>query len=55
MKLFKWAYGVLALIASSVLIASFFLLGINPITQITLLIQSIGFGWICGFATGGDM
>ena len=55
MKLFKWAYGALALVAVIFLIISFFMQDTTPITQITLLIQSVGFGWICGLATGLDM
>ena len=54
MKLFKWAYGAIALAAATCLVISFFQ-DVNPITQIALLIQSVGFGWICGFAIGGDM
>ena len=54
MKIFKWAYGALALVASVCLVVSFFT-DVNQITQITLLIQSVGFGWICGFAIGGDL
>ena len=55
MKLFKWAYGALTLITSIVLAVSFFMPDINPITQITLLIQSVGFGFVCGLAIGSDM
>lgn len=55
MKLLKWAYGALALVTFATLIVSFFVQDVNPIGQITLLIQSVGFGWICGFAIGGDM
>jgi hypothetical protein len=55
MKLFKWGYGALALVAAIALIASFFIQDVTPITQITLLIQSVGFGWICGAAIGTDM
>ena len=55
MKLFKWGYGTLAIVATIVLIVSFFIQHIKPLTQITLLIQSVGFGWICGFAIGTDM
>ena len=54
MKLFKWAYGALALVAASCLVISFFMQDVKPLTQITLLIQSVGFGWICGFAIGSD-
>lgn len=54
MKLFKWAYGALAIVSATCLVISFFQ-DVNPITQITLLIQSVGFGWVCGFAIGGDM
>lgn len=55
MKLFKWAFGALSLVAATVLTITFFMQDINPISQITLLIQSVGFGWLCGFATGGDV
>lgn len=55
MKLLKWGYGALALVAAIVLIASFFIQDVKPLTQITLLIQSVGFGWLCGFAIGADM
>lgn len=54
MKLLKWGYGALALISAICLVVSFFK-DVNPIAQITLLIQSVGFGLICGFAIGGDM
>ena len=52
-KFFKWAYGALAIIAATCLIISFFV-DTSPIGQITLLLQSVGFGWICGFAMGAD-
>ena len=55
MKLLKWAYGALAIVAATCLAISFFMQDINPITQISLLLQSVGFGWICGFAIGSDM
>lgn len=55
MKLFKWGYGTLALVTTIVLIISFFIQDVNPLTQISLLIQSVGFGWLCGFAIGADM
>ena len=55
MKLFKWAYGALAIVATIFLIVSFFVPGTTPLTQITLLIQAVGYGWICGFAIGTDM
>lgn len=55
MKLFKWAYGALAIAAAIVLIVSFCVPGTKPLTQITLLIQAVGFGWICGFAIGTDV
>lgn len=54
MKLFKWAFGALAITTTIVLIVSFFVPGIQPLTQISLLIQSVGYGWICGFAIGAD-
>jgi hypothetical protein len=55
MKLLKWGYGTLALVAAITLIASFFMQDVEPIAQIALLIQSVGFGWICGLAIGTDM
>lgn len=55
MKLFKWGYGALALVATIVLIISFFMQDVKPLTQISLLIQSVGFWWICGFAIGADI
>ena len=55
MKLFEWAYGALALITTVFLIISFFMPDVNPLTQISLLIQSVGFGWTCGFAIGGGV
>lgn len=55
MKLFKWAYGALAFVAAAALVASFFVQDVKPITQITLLIQSVGFAWICGAAVGAEM
>lgn len=55
MKLFKWGYGALAIAATIALIVSFFIQDVKPLTQITLLIQSVGFGWLCGFAIGADM
>lgn len=55
MKLFKWAYGILAIVTTICLVVSFFVPSVNPFTQISLLIQAVGFGWICGCATGIDM
>ena len=55
MKLFKWGYGAFAIAAATCLAISFFVQEVNPTTQITLLLQSVGFGWICGFAIGSDM
>ena len=53
--LFKWAYGALAIAAATALIVSFFIPDAKPLTQITLLIQSVGFGFISGMAIGADM
>lgn len=55
MKFFKWAYGVFALTGVFFLTISFFMQDVKPLTQISLLIQSVGYGWICGFAIGEDM
>ena len=55
MTLFKWAYGALALIAAVVLAVSFFMQDVKPITKITLLIQSVGFGWVCGAYVCADV
>ena len=55
MKLFKWTYGALALIATVFLIISFFMPDVKPLTQITLLIESVGFAWICGAYVSADM
>ena len=55
MKKFKWAYGALAVIASSVLIASFFMADVKPIAQLTLLVQSLGFGFISGMCVGAEL
>ena len=51
----KWAYGALAIAAATALIVSFFVPGTKPLTQITLLIQAVGFGFISGLAIGSDM
>jgi hypothetical protein len=55
MKLFKWAYGALSIISTIALIASLFIPDINPLIQITLVLQSVGFGWICGVSVGGEL
>ena len=55
MKLFKWAYGAIALVATTFLIMSFFMQNATLGNQISLLIQSVGFGWVSGFAAGSDM
>lgn len=55
MKLFKYAYGALSIIATIVLLVSFFLPDVTPVTQITLTLQAVGFGFICGMGTGADM
>ena len=52
MKLFKWGYGALAAVTTIVLIVSFFVQDVSPIAQIALLVQSVGFAWICGAAFG---
>ncbi len=54
-KLFKWAYGALAIISAVTLVVTFFVQDVNPIGQVTLLVQSVGFGWICGCYFGSDM
>lgn len=55
MTLLKWGYGALALTASICLVVSFFAQEVNPVTQITLLLQSVGYGFVCGLAIGSDM
>jgi hypothetical protein len=55
MKRFKWSYGALSVLAAATLLISFFIHDVNPIGQITLLIQSVGFAWICGAAFSADM
>ena len=55
MKLLKWGYGALSIVAAVTLAISFFVQDVNPIAQITLLLQSVGFGWLCGFAIGAEM
>ena len=55
MKLFKWAYAAIALVATTVLTISFFMQDVSPINQITLLIQSVGFGFVCGLVIGSEM
>lgn len=55
MTLLKWGYGALSIIATIFLIVSFFIPDTTPITQITLLLQAVGFGWVCGFAMGTDV
>ena len=54
MKLFKWGYGALSIAATICLIVSLFLPDVKPITQLTFVLQSVGFGWLCGFAIGAD-
>lgn len=55
MKIFKWGFGVLALVGAVVLAITFFMQDISPVNQIGLLMQSVGFGWLSGFATGEDL
>ena len=55
MKLFKWAYGALALVASIALIISFFIPDTTPGAQITLLINSVGYGFVSGIYVGKDL
>lgn len=55
MKLFKYAYGALSIFATIFLIASFFLSDVTPVTQLTLTLQAVGFGFVCGMGTGADM
>ena len=55
MTVFKWVYGALSIISAICLIVSFFIPGTTPITQITFVLQSVGFGWVCGYAMGADV
>lgn len=55
MKRFKWSYGILSALSAATLLISFFMNDVNPIGQITLLIQSVGFAWISGAAFSADM
>lgn len=52
MKVFKLIYGALAIICAAVLATSFFIADVQPINQITLLIQSVLFGFASGMYTG---
>lgn len=54
MRLLKWCYCALAVTSATVLAISFFMQDIDPVAQITLLIQSIGFMWAFGVAVGAD-
>ena len=54
MRLLKWCYCALAVVATTVLAISFFMQGIDPIVKITLLTQSVGFMWAFGVAIGAD-
>ena len=55
MKLFKWGFAALSLAATICLAISFFMQDVKPITQITLLIQSVGYCFISAFAIGAEM
>ncbi len=55
MRFFKWFYGLLAIVTTITLTASFFTPDINHAVQIFLLLQTVAWGWICGFAIGRDM
>lgn len=55
MKVYKWAYGALSAVTTITLIVSFFVQEIRPISQIVLLVQSVGFAWICGACVGTDV
>ena len=55
MKPLKICYGALAIVAATVLAVSLFMQDVKPLTQLSLLIQSVGFGWMCGFTIGADM
>ena len=54
MKKFKWIYGILAAVTTITLLGSFFAHDVNPINQVILLVQSVGFSWICGAYSGAD-
>lgn len=54
MKKLIWIYGALALVAAIFLSASFFMQDVRPLTQIALLIQSVGYGWVCGLGIGSN-
>ena len=55
MKFIKYIFGALSLVASVALISSFFMTDIKPITQITFVIQSVGYGFVSGFGFGADL
>jgi hypothetical protein len=55
MTVYKWGYCALSIISAICLIVSFFIPDTTPITQISLLLQSVGFGWVCGYAMGADV
>ena len=52
MKLLGWTYFALALIAAVPLGVSFFVNDVNPISQLALLIQGVGYGFVSGLALG---
>ena len=52
MKLLGWTYFVLALIGAVPLGISFFVADVNPISQLALLIQGVGYGFVAGLALG---
>ena len=52
-KFFGIAYLILSLVAAAVLGISFFAVTSTPITQLTLLLQSVGFGVVSGLFFGG--
>ena len=53
MRWAKWVYGVLSIIATVCLIVSFFQ-EVKAMTQISLLIQAVGFAFVSGFGVGSD-
>lgn len=56
MKLFiKIAYSILAVVTAITLSISFFMKDANPISQLSLLIEAIGFGWVSGMMIGSDI
>lgn len=49
-NLLKWGYTLLAAMASITLAISLFVPEVSPINQMTLLMQSVCFGWLSGAA-----